>query len=65
MNEKPIEVVRQELIEELVELINKAQLPAFAVADIFRNITAQLDQAAAAQLEQAKKAYEEQEAKKA
>lgn len=65
MNEKPIEVVRQELIEGLVDIINKAQLPAFAVADIFRNLTAQLDQVAAAQLEQAKKAYEEQEANKA
>ena len=63
--DKPIEIVRQELIEKIVELVNEAQLPAFAVADIFRNLTTQLDQAGAAQLEQARKAYEEQEAKKA
>lgn len=63
--DKPIELARQEFIEKLVDVVNGSQLPAFVVADVFRNMVVQLDQAAAAQLEQARKAYEEQEAKKA
>lgn len=63
--EKPIELKRQELIENIVGLINEAQLPAFAVADALRNILAGVDQAAAQQYEQAKQAYEEKLKEKA
>lgn len=61
MNEKPLELVRQELIEGIVGLINEARLPAFAVADILRNMLAELDRATATQYEQAKQAYEEKQ----
>lgn len=64
-NEKPIELVRQELIDGIVGLINEAQLPAFAVADILRNLLAELERVTAQQYEQAKQAYEEKQKKKA
>lgn len=65
MNEKPIELVRQELIDGIVGMINEAQLPAFVVADIFRNLLTELEQVTAQQYEQAKQAYEEKQKKKA
>lgn len=64
-NEKPIEMVRQELIDGIVGLINEAQLPAFAVADILRNLLAELERVTAQQYESAKQAYEEKQKKKA
>lgn len=65
MNEKPIELVRQELIDSIVGLINDAQMPAFAVADILRNLLAELERVAAQQYEQAKQEFEKKQKKKA
>lgn len=65
MNEKPIELVRQELIDGIVGLINDAKMPAFAVADILRNLLAELERVAAQQYEQAKQEFEEKQKKKA
>lgn len=65
MNEKPIELVRQELIDGIVGLINDAQMPAFSVADILRNLLAELERVAAQQYEQAKQAYEDKLKEKA
>lgn len=65
MNEKPIELVRQELIDGIVGLINDAQMPAFAVADILRNLLAELERVAAQQYEQAKQEFEKKQKKKA
>lgn len=65
MKEKPIELVRQELIDGIVGLINDAQMPAFAVADILRNLLAELERVAAQQYEQAKQEFEEKQNKKA
>lgn len=65
MNEKPIELVRQELIDGIVGLINDAHMPAFSVADILRNLLAELERVAAQQYEQAKQAYEDKLKEKA
>lgn len=46
---KPITVARQEFVEELVKLINSAEIPAFAIADILRSCTASVEQLAVAQ----------------
>lgn len=59
--EKRIEVRRQEFIDGLVALVNDAQLPAFVIGDVFRNMVAQLDQLAQVQLEQAQAEEREKE----
>lgn len=57
MNEKPLELVRLEFLESVVDLVNKSGLPAFIMLDVFKDLTSQLSTLAAQQLEEAKKQY--------
>lgn len=59
MNEKPLELVRLEFLESVVDLVNKSGLPAFIMLDVFKDLTNQLSTLAAQQLEAAKKQYQE------
>lgn len=59
MNEKPLELVRLEFLESVVDLVNKSGLPAFIMLDVFKDLTNQLNTLAAQQLEEAKKQYQE------
>lgn len=59
MNEKPLELVRFEFLESVVDLVNKSGLPAFVMLDVFKDLTNQLSTLAAQQLEEAKKQYQE------
>ena len=57
--EKPITLRREEFVNDLVKLVNDSGLPAFVMLDIFRAVTAQVENLARQQYEQDKKAYEE------
>lgn len=57
--EKPLSVVREEFVNNLVELINNSGLPMFIVLDILKAAQEEVKVAAAKQYESEKKAYEE------
>lgn len=62
MNEKlikPISVVRQELIEQLVDDINNCQLPMFVIEPILQDMIHMVRTAAQKQYEADKAQYEE------
>ena len=60
---KPLTVARQEFLDKIGNIINHAELPAFIVADIFRDCVQQLDQIARQQYEAEKQQWEEQQKK--
>ena len=57
--EKPLSVKREEFVEAMVSLINGCGLPAFAVLDVLRNISCEVENLAKQQYEIEKKQYEE------
>lgn len=57
MTEKPLELLRLDFVESVVDLINNSNLPAFIMHDIFKDLTAQLSDLSAIQLEKVKAAY--------
>lgn len=63
MNEaivKPISVVRQEFIEQLIDDVNNCQLPMFVVEPILEDLLKMVRTAAKAQYETEKAQYEAQ-----
>lgn len=62
MNEivKPISVVRQEFIEQLVNDVNNCQLPLFVIEPILQDMLNMVKSAAKAQYEAEKTQYEAQ-----
>ena len=57
---KPITLLREEFIENLVNLCNNSGLPFFAVEDILQGMITNVHTAAQQQLTQDQKLYEEQ-----
>lgn len=55
---KPLTVARQEFAENIVELINNSQLPAFALLEILKSCEAELTVLSQKQYEQDKAEYE-------
>lgn len=62
MNEitKPLSIVRQEFIEQLVNDVNNCQLPLFVVESILQDLLSMVKTAAQKQYEAEKAQYEEQ-----
>jgi hypothetical protein len=60
MNNKPITLVREELIQNIVDACNNSGLPFFAIEDVLVALTTQIHAAARQQLEEDKKRYQEQ-----
>ena len=58
-NKKPITVIREEFINNLVELCNNSGLPFFVIEDVLKNLTQETHIAAKQQLEEDKKYYQE------
>lgn len=59
-NKKPITVVREEFINNIVELCNNSGLPFFVIEDVLKNLIQETHIAAKQQLEEDKKRYQEQ-----
>jgi hypothetical protein len=63
MNEtirKPLSVIRQEFIEQLVEDVNNCPLPLFVIEPILQDVLNTVKAAAQQQYEAEKKQYEQQ-----
>lgn len=62
MNEitKPLSIVRQEFIEQLVNDVNNCQLPLFVIEPILQDLLSMVKTAAQKQYEADKAQYEEQ-----
>lgn len=63
MNEnitKPLSIVRQEFIEQLINDVNDCQLPLFAIEPILQDLLSMVKSAAQKQYEAEKAQYEEQ-----
>lgn len=62
MNEitKPLSIVRQEFIEQLVNDVNNCQLPLFVVESILQDLLSMVKTAAQKQYEAEKAQYEDQ-----
>ena len=58
---KPITLVREEFIDQITDIINNAQLPAFVMLDVIRNVERRLSQIAEEQYRIDKARYEQQE----
>ncbi len=56
---KPISVARQEFISSLANVISNAELPAFVVEDVMKDLLQQVHVAAIKQYEDEKVQYEE------
>lgn len=62
--QKPITIIREELRNNIVELINNSNLPAFIVGDVVEKILFECRKLEQQQYEQDKKTYEAQEEKR-
>lgn len=62
--QKPITIIREELKNNIVELINNSNLPAFIVGDVVEKILFECRKLEQQQYEQDKKTYEAQEEKR-
>lgn len=58
---KPSTVLRQEFIDNLAELINKSELPAFVLADVLKNTVNVLQELAEKQYQADKAKWEEEQ----
>lgn len=56
---KPITLLRDEFIKDIVNLCNNCNLPFFVIEDVLKNITQEIHLAAKQQLEDDKKKYEQ------
>lgn len=59
MNNKPITIIRDEFINNLVDLCNNSDLPFFIIEDVLKNTLQEVHGASLRQLEEDKKRYEE------
>lgn len=60
MNNKPITILRDEFINNVVELCNNSGLPFFVIEDVLKNLIQETHSASLQQLEADKKRYEAQ-----
>lgn len=58
MNNKPITLVRDDFIQNIVELCNNSGLPFFVVEDVLKSLIQEIHAASLQQLEADKKQYE-------
>ena len=56
---KPITLLRDEFIKDIVNLCNNCNLPFFVIEDVLKNINQEIHLAAKQQLEDDKKKYEQ------
>lgn len=61
MNNKPITLLREEFINNVVDLCNNSGLPLFVVEDVIKSLLSEIHSASMQQLEEDKKRYEEQQ----
>lgn len=54
---KPITVIREEIINEIVSVLDKSKIPFFMLEDILKLILSEVSKAAVQQLESDKKRY--------
>lgn len=57
-NNKPITLVREDFINNIIELCNNSGLPFFAIEDVLKNLLQEIHSASLQQLEEDKKRYE-------
>lgn len=57
--EKPLTVAREEFVEDLINLVNKSNLPMFIILDVLKSAVSEVQDAAKIQYEKEKKLYEE------
>lgn len=57
--EKPLSIKREEFVKGLIALVNECGLPPFAVLDVMRQMTGEIERLTAQQYEADKKAWEE------
>ena len=57
---KPITLIRDEFIRNIVELCNNSELPLFVVEDVLKSLVQEIHVASLQQLEADKKQYEAQ-----
>ncbi len=60
---KPITLIRDEFIKNIVELCNDSGLPFFVIEDVLKNLIQEIHTASMQQLESDKKQYEEKNKK--
>lgn len=60
MNNKPITILRDEFIQNVVNLCNESGLPFFVIEDVLSDILKEIHGASIKQLEEDKKRYEAQ-----
>lgn len=60
MNNKPITILREDFINNIIDLCNDSGLPFFVVEDVLKGIVQQTHAASQQQLEADKKRYQEQ-----
>lgn len=60
---KPLTIARQEFTQEIVDAINRAEVPMFVVADILKSALAEVEKLAQAQYEADAKAWKESQEK--
>ena len=63
-NNRPITLVRDDFIKNIVELCNNSGLPFFVIEDVLKNLLQEIHGASIQQLEEDKKRYEEQNSQK-
>ena len=61
MNNKPITLLREEFINNAVDLCNNSGLPMFAIEDVLKSLLSEIHSASVQQLEEDKKRYEAQQ----
>ena len=57
---KPITLMREDFINNIVDLCNNSGLPFFAIEEVLKTLTQEIHMAAGKQLEQDKQRYQEQ-----
>lgn len=60
MARKPLVVARNDFVNDVVNLINEAELPMFAIGDVLKEVLLQVKEQADAEYEAAKKQYEKE-----
>lgn len=63
-NEKPITLMREDFINDIVDLCNNSGLPFFMIEDIMKNLVREIHAAAQQQLEEDRKKYQKELEKK-
>lgn len=61
--DKPVTLIREELVENIVELINESKLPMFVLEPILKDIYLEVKNAARQQLENDREQYQSSLAK--